>query len=67
MIIKKKSSIVNKVIRGNFRLFDFFLRENFTSTKSIKSAKTYTTEQKQKRQHFYAHKIHKKKVTYLLV
>ena len=34
-----KSSIVNEVIRGNFRLLYFFFRNYFTHTKSIKSAK----------------------------
>ena len=33
------SSMVVEVIRTNFRLFKIFLRENFTSIKSIKSKK----------------------------
>ena len=33
------SSIVDEVIRGNFKLLYFFLRENFTHTKSIKKHK----------------------------
>ena len=36
-------------------LYFFFLRENFTRTKKHK---THISEQKQKRQHFYAHKKH---------
>ena len=37
------SSIIVEVIKTNFRLLCFFLRENFTSIKSIK---TETSEQK---------------------
>ena len=40
---KKKttiSSVMYEVIRGNFKLLIFLLRENFTHTKSIKSIKT---------------------------
>ena len=34
MIIKKKSSIVNKVIRGNFRLLDFFYEKILQAQKA---------------------------------
>ena len=45
--------------------FIFFLRENFTSTKSTK---THTSEQKQKKAAFLcAQNASKEKVTYLLV
>ena len=46
------SSIVNEGIRTILNLF-FFLREDLTRTKKHKQ---HTSEQKQKRQHFYAHK-----------
>ena len=45
------SSNVNEGIRAGF----FFLQKDFTRTKSTK---THTSKQKQKRQHFYAHKKH---------
>ena len=53
---ESKRSLV-EVIRGNFKLLYFiiFFRKNVTS---IKSTKTHTSKQKQKRQHFYAHKKH---------
>ena len=51
------SNIVHKGIRALLNLFIFlyifFLQEDFTRTKSTK---THTSEQKQKKQHFYAHK-----------
>ena len=47
------SSIVNESIRAILNLFIFFLQEDFTHTNSTK---THTSEQKQKKQHFYAHK-----------
>ena len=45
------SSIINEGIRTILNLF--FLREDFTRTKKHKK---HTSERKQKRQHFYAHK-----------
>ena len=48
------SSIANEFIKAILELFIFFfLREDFTR---IKKHKKHTSEQKQKRQHFYAHK-----------
>ena len=48
--------IVNEGIRGILNL-SFFLQEDFALTKSTKM---HVREQKQKRQHFYAHKKHLK-------
>ena len=44
-----------RLSRVILNFFVFFLQENFTTTKSTK---IHTNEQKQKRQHFYAHKKH---------
>ena len=49
------SSIVNEGITAILNLFIFFVREDFTRTKKHKK---HTSEQKQKRQHFYANKKH---------
>ena len=38
--INDPSSIVNEVIRGNFKLLSFFLQEKFAHIKSIKRIKT---------------------------
>ena len=50
------SSIVNEGIRAllNFFIIFFFTRRFHTHKKH----KTHTSEQKQKKQHFYAHKKH---------
>ena len=47
------SSNVNEAIRAILNLF-FFTRKFYTHKKH----KTHISEQKQKRQHFYAHKKH---------
>ena len=65
MFYRYVSSNVNEGIRAVLNHFFFFLREDFTCTKSIK---THISEQKQKRQHFNALKKHlrRKKVIYSL-
>ena len=47
------SSIVNEGIRAILNLFFFFCKRRFHKQKKCK---THASEQKQKRQHFFAHK-----------
>ena len=49
------SSIVDEVNKATLNFFIFFLQEDFHTPKKHK---THTSEQKKKRQHFYAHKKH---------
>ena len=56
------SSMIIEVIRTNFRLFKFFLRENFTSIKSIKSKKSIKNIYK-RISNFLKHKTLNKKLS----
>ena len=53
---KKVASVVSGNINEGIKAVSFFKRKDFTHKKH----KTHTSEQKQKRQHFYAHKKHRR-------
>ena len=53
---KKVASVVSGNVNEGIKAVSFFKRKDFTHKKH----KTHTSEQKQKRQHFYAHKKHRR-------